>query len=210
MIYSPDTDIIISHSQSETEEEVPMEEEVKKVDEELEHADGKEEAKEKTFQDVLYTFNEEQKQVLYALVGAALEEGGSKEENSEGESKEMKHNVFENEINKSALYAARKDFEAAVIKDAKSFGSMKESFLAHAEEGLRLLVRSVGVIVPGEAHELSRILYLVSLLELYIKEADTHSTHHFCDVSPVRLLICLPCLHGLPELARAHQIEFFP
>lgn len=107
------------------------------------------EKKEKTGNEVFATLNDEQKTLVYALVGAALEEGSNKknsdEKEDEGEEKEMKHNVFDNDnINNTiALNEARKEFEAAVIKDAKAFGSMKESFLAHSENFQDYLAHSI-------------------------------------------------------------------
>jgi HK97 family phage prohead protease len=53
---------------------------------------------EKTVGDVFDTLNEEQKTVVYALIDAALNEkkgGSEKEKDEEGDSKDMKHNVFE-------------------------------------------------------------------------------------------------------------------
>ena len=53
------------------------------------------------------------------------------------------HNVFEKEEKDAYIASARKDFEKAVIKDAKSFGSMKESYLAHKEEFADYLAHSI-------------------------------------------------------------------
>lgn len=88
-------DISLTHAEDEV---VESEEETV---EELEHADGDKEEKtvadeEKTVADVIETMNEEQKNVLYAMVGAALE-GEDDIEHSEGGYDAMKHNVFENE-----------------------------------------------------------------------------------------------------------------
>lgn len=131
---------IMVHSDEEKGE--TMAEEKKEVEEKKEP-----EKKEKTGNEVLESMNEEQKTLLYALVGAALEEGGkkTKDDNEEGESKEMKHNVFDkdNKSNSMALNEARKEFESAVIKDAKTFGSMKESYMAHSEAFEDYLAHSI-------------------------------------------------------------------
>lgn len=53
---------------------------------------------EKTVADVIDTMNEEQKTVMYALVGQALEDSGADDDNtddSEGGNDNMKHNVFD-------------------------------------------------------------------------------------------------------------------
>ena len=76
-------------------EEVGSTEESK--EETVEHADKSE----KTLQEIFDTLNEEQKDMVYALVGQALDDNSSdeaKEENEEeGEKEEMKHNVFDKE-----------------------------------------------------------------------------------------------------------------
>ena len=52
----------------------------------------------KTVQDVIDTMNEEQKTVLYAMVGEALQSGESDDnDDPEGGNKEMKHNIFDAE-----------------------------------------------------------------------------------------------------------------
>ena len=86
----------------------------------------------KTVQEVIDSMTEEQKNVLYAIVSSALEDadaGDKKTEDSEG-GNEMKHNVFENEEKKENVLSH--DDMQTIINDAKRYGSMKESFLAHA------------------------------------------------------------------------------
>lgn len=102
--------------------------------------DGKVEGKDqKTIKDVVDSMSEEQKNVLYALVGQALEgkemaQSAIEENNNieDGGEQEMKHNVFEGKEtdNKDVL---SHDAMEAILKDAKRYGSLKESFLAHAE-----------------------------------------------------------------------------
>ena len=102
--------------------------------------DGKVEGnKEKTIKDVVDSMSEEQKNVLYALVGQALEgkemaQSAIEENNNieDGGEQEMKHNVFEGKEtdNKNVL---SHDAMETIFKDAKRYGSLKDSFLAHAE-----------------------------------------------------------------------------
>lgn len=57
-----------------------------------------EEKKEKTIQDVFDEFTDEQKDVVYALIGMAVEDASAgNEDNSEGDDEDMKHNVFDND-----------------------------------------------------------------------------------------------------------------
>lgn len=86
------------------------------------------------FKAVFETLKDDQKNAVYALVGAASKEY-DKNKNKEGEKEIMKHNVFENEETNETL--VHSEFAKSVVTDAKKYGSMKESFLAHAEaEGL--------------------------------------------------------------------------
>lgn len=97
-----------------------------KKDEEIEKVD-KEKNNEKTVQDVFDSLTEEQKTVVYALIGAALEENGATddENNNEGDNK-MKHNAFENtDENENVL--THSEIKAA-IESAKKNGSMRDAF----------------------------------------------------------------------------------
>ena len=110
--------------------------------EELEicHADDKEEEKtlaensEKSIKEVFDTFTEEQKNAVYTLVGAALQTDNEEDNDNEDDEggTEMKHNVFDNDDNHENTLTH--DAMTAIINDGKRFGSLKESFLAHAEE----------------------------------------------------------------------------
>lgn len=87
--------------------------------------DSKVKDKERTVQDVVDSMTEEQRNVLYALVGQALEEDENGGDNN------MKHNVFDNEnvnTNDDVLTHAEMD---EILKDAKRYGSLKESCLQH-------------------------------------------------------------------------------
>lgn len=112
-----------------------------KVDEKDKKGDDKVDNNEKTIKDVFDTLNEEQKNVVYALIGQALDNKemaqSAIEENEnnieeDGGEQEMKHNVFEGKEteNKDVL---SHDAMETILKDAKRYGSLKESFLAHAE-----------------------------------------------------------------------------
>ena len=111
---------------------------------ELAHAEEKKEEeekvadnKERTVQDVVDSMTEEQRNVMYALVGQALEGSDVKhsDENKNGGDDEMKHNVFENEnmqgTNSNELSHSEMQ---AILKDAKRYGSLRESCLQHGIE----------------------------------------------------------------------------
>lgn len=87
-------------------------------------------SKERTVEDVLNDMTEEQQAVVAYLLNEATSGGEAK--HSDMEENEMKRNVFESEENR-ANTIAHSDFAKNVIGDAKKFGSMKESYLAHME-----------------------------------------------------------------------------
>lgn len=140
-IFNDEETLELSHSEPEeepetTEDELAHSDEVSKEETKEENKDMAAEAKneEKTVQDVIDSMTDEQKNVMYALVGEALESGqdADDDEDAEGE-EEMKHNVFDTE-NEKENYLAHAAFEGEVIGDFKRCGSMKESFLQHAAD----------------------------------------------------------------------------
>lgn len=121
--------------------------EIEEVEEELAHSD-------KTVEDVFNEFTEEQKTVVYALIGQALEEKTKNKNDAdvEGGNNNMKHNVFEQENNtvenKDVLTHSEMQ---AIITDAKKFGSLKESVLEHGITDIEYLFPDAKKIdnVPG-------------------------------------------------------------
>ena len=108
--------ISLSHAENEPQPE-------KKIEEENTMA------KEKTVQDVFNELTEEQKQVVYALIGQALEDAQDGEDEGDYE---MKQNVFDNDEMYSGNVLSHSDM-MDIISDAKRYGSMKDSFLAHTQ-----------------------------------------------------------------------------
>ena len=122
----------VEHSEKKSEEK----EEMKMNDNsEMKHAET--ETREKTVQEVFDTLTEEQKEVVYAIIGEAVEEAkndaGDEDEGEEEGEENMKHNVFDNDNNREDVLA-HSEFVKSAIADAKKYGSMRESFIAHAEE----------------------------------------------------------------------------
>lgn len=122
----------VEHSEEKSEEK----EETKMNDNsEIKHAEA--ETEEKTVQEVFDTLTDEQKEVVYAIIGEAVEEAkndaGDEDEGEEEGEENMKHNVFDNDNNREDVLA-HSEFVKAAIADAKKYGSMRESFIAHAEE----------------------------------------------------------------------------
>lgn len=98
------------------------------------------EKNDKTIQDVIDSMTEEQKNVMYALVGQALSENETDEENQNNQGdKTMKHNVFENDetITGNGVLSHAEQME--IINDGKRYGSLKESALQHGIENIEYL-----------------------------------------------------------------------
>ena len=113
-------DIVIEHADNKCEtEESKMGNEEKKPD------------GEKTVGEVFESFTDEQKNVVYAMIGQALEDAGVSDEENEEEN-DMKHNVFDNDTQNENVLSH--DAMNTIIADGKRFGSLKESFIQHSAE----------------------------------------------------------------------------
>lgn len=130
IIYTGES-ISLSHADTSTNENKPVE---SKKEEK-----GGTMNKDKTIKEVLDELTEEQQNVVYALIGQALEDGGvdaedeeDYEDEDEGDS-EMKQNVFDNDEQYSENVLSHSDM-MDIISDAKRYGSMKDSFLAHTQD----------------------------------------------------------------------------
>lgn len=112
----------------------------------MKHADEAEN-QEKTVQEVFDSMTDEQKDVVYAIVGQAVEDAmGEDEDEYEDEGEEnMKHNVFDNDtvdntlIHKDSGEALTVGDVEAIFTDAKRYGSLKDSALAHGVSNIDYL-----------------------------------------------------------------------
>lgn len=85
----------------------------------------------RTVQDVFDEMTEEQKNVVYFLIGQALEDAGVSDDEDEGEG--MKHNVFQNDDHETFL---SHDDMKTILNDAKRCGSLKEAVIDNLEDGV--------------------------------------------------------------------------
>ena len=91
--------------------------------------------------------NETQKNVVYALIGQALEEAEIQHSDYEGDY-EMKENVFDTDsVMTTTLSHA--DIEE-IMDDAKRYGSLKDSVLAHAAD---YGIENIGTLFPYEPED---------------------------------------------------------
>ena len=100
--------------------------------EEKEDTKMAEEKKDKTIAEVFDTLNDEQKTAVYAIISQVIDDSGEEDDNEEEEKPEMKHNVFDSETKNEETLSH--DAMTTIINDGKRYGSLKESFLAHADE----------------------------------------------------------------------------
>lgn len=119
-IFYTDENLFVSHAI-----EKSSEEDTKEEPEENNKKEEKEMASEKTVQDVIDTMNEEQKNVMYALIGSAIEEYQNKNDNDEEDEEEMKHNIFSDDYD-SGNYLSHSDM-VQLISDAKRIGSLRDA-----------------------------------------------------------------------------------
>ena len=124
VIYSGES-ISLAHAEqtTETKKEETMKEETKKD--------------EKTVKEIFDTLTEEQKNVVYAIIGSIIEEkeNSNKKEESKKEDdieggKVMKHNVFDNDVENKEDVLQHADIQT-IFADAKRYGSLKDSVLQH-------------------------------------------------------------------------------
>lgn len=137
----------------------------------LAHSEEKEkmeeENKEKTVKDVIDSMTEEQRNVMYALIGEAIEstKGESDDDQSNEEENKMKHNAFENEdqTKKEETETLSHSEFMEIVSEAKRKGSMKDAFLEHNITEIPYLAHSitnVGNLFP-EAKAVSRVPEIV-------------------------------------------------
>lgn len=95
-----------------------------------------EENKEKTVKDVFDEFTDEQKDVVYALIGMAVKDASAgNEDNSEGDDEDMKHNVFDNDevYQKNVITHADQEGIIAMAKQS-NVGTFQNALEAYADD----------------------------------------------------------------------------
>lgn len=112
--------------------------------------------KEETVADVIETMSEKQKNVMYALIGQALE---SKENDSE-EDEKMKHNVFDNDQEQGTFLSHSDQSDILTMAKSNSVGSLRtameiyadqnpDSVLAHGIDNIDYLFPEYKDVHPG-------------------------------------------------------------
>lgn len=133
----------LSHSDTQTESAEKQPDDTKDDDE--------------TVGDVFNSLTEKQKKVFYFMLAKAMNEekaDGEDDENKDTNNKEenaVKHNVFDQTTDETNGGTLSHDAMNAIIKDTKRFGTMKESYLQHADE---YGIENIEYLFP-EAHNLN-------------------------------------------------------
>lgn len=159
IIYT-DEEISLWHA----EEGKPEEKESKSMAEDPKKEEGK------TLNEVFETLNEEQKTMVYALVGMAAQEKDDKddmgEKKEEGGNKDMKHNVFDqDEVTKGTALSHADQMDIIELAKQSSVGSLKTAMnifaennetLAHGFEDYEELFPEYELLKKGEPETLER------------------------------------------------------
>lgn len=127
---------------------------------------AKSEKKEKTVADVLNTFTDEQKKVVLALIGQALEDAGVEDDENDEDAKHsafdddeeyeggndaMKHNVFDQETKTENQEVLSHSEMIEIFEEAKRNGSLADTVLQHGITNIDYLFPDAKTIddVPG-------------------------------------------------------------
>lgn len=142
--YTEKEEETIEHAETKKEDENKMDEkkeETKTETKETPKTETKEDSKEKTVKDVFDSLTEEQKTVVYALIGQALEDAGVNDEedeedmeHSEGGNDFMYNNVFDRDNTQEVNCLSHADQEE-ILKMAKAPGmTLKSAMEMYAEQ----------------------------------------------------------------------------
>ena len=127
-----------------------LKDEFEETEETVEHADDKADKPEKSddyeaVPDIFKTLSEKQKNAVYALIAEIISEDKGKEnEDNKEEDSVMKHNVFEQQNgDQQENVLCHADVKAA-FDDAKRYGSLKDSFVAHGLKEVTYMAHADG------------------------------------------------------------------
>ena len=162
-------DIELCHSDKDEEEKKKMNNDEKDLQ------DKPEEDNDKTIGDIIETMNKEQQDVLYMLIGQALnskdeDEDEDNDVNPEGGNDKMKHNVFEKDTNTQNYLSHADQAEILGLAKSSSVGTLQEAIsmyadnnsLAHGIDDIESLFPEYQDVRPGAPERITRDLGWVS------------------------------------------------
>ena len=136
-------------------------------------------ANEKTVKEVFDTLTEEQKNVVYAIIGSALDEGKGGESNNKGDGEEdnTMHHCFENN-NGGTVLAHSLDEINNVIATASKHGTLRDAFLDAGITGDELAhsIENMDYLFPDD-HNLDTVPRIVDRDQTWVDKV-MNSVHH--------------------------------
>lgn len=147
--------LYLSHSDADKQEDKADDGEKKETSEKKDDPEKKTDSdEEKTVADVINSMTEEQKNVMYAMIGQAMDDQGESDPESEGNNDDdskggtntMKHNVFDKDDRQKENVLVHSDGSevsseeiSTIFGDIKRYGSLKDSVLAHGIDNVDYL-----------------------------------------------------------------------
>ena len=147
--------LYLSHSDADKQEDKADDGEKKETSEKKDDPEKKTDSdEEKTVADVINSMTEEQKNVMYAMIGRAMDDQGesdpesedNNDDDSKGGTNTMKHNVFDKDDRQKENVLVHSDGSevsseeiSTIFGDIKRYGSLKDSVLAHGIENVDYL-----------------------------------------------------------------------
>ena len=147
--------LYLSHSDADRQEDKADNGEKKETSEKKDDPEKKTDSdEEKTVADVINSMTEEQKNVMYAMIGRAMDDQGesdpesedNNDDDSKGGTNTMKHNVFDKDDRQKENVLVHSDGSevsseeiSTIFGDIKRYGSLKDSVLAHGIDNVDYL-----------------------------------------------------------------------
>ena len=147
--------LYLSHSDADKQEDKADDGEKKETSEKKDDSEKKIDSdEEKTVADVINSMTEEQKNVMYAMIGQAMDDQGesdpesedNNDDDSKGGTNTMKHNVFDKDDRQKENVLVHSDGSevsseeiSTIFGDIKRYGSLKDSVLAHGIDNVDYL-----------------------------------------------------------------------
>lgn len=147
--------LYLSHSDADKQEDKADDGEKNETSEKKDDPEKKTDSdEEKTVADVINSMTEEQKNVMYAMIGQAMDDQGesdpesedNNDDDSKGGTNTMKHNVFDKDDRQKENVLVHSDGSevsseeiSTIFGDIKRYGSLKDSVLAHGIDNVDYL-----------------------------------------------------------------------
>ena len=143
----------LEHADDDEDDEDDDEEEYDEYDEdesddEEEEDDVKHADDDATVEDVWNTLNEDQKNLVYYMIGRSVEENGDVKHSDFDEGDfDMKHNVFDEAYDEDYDVLTHDEF-TAIMADAANSNSLKDTFLSHGVTNIDVLFPEAKLVTP--------------------------------------------------------------